>query len=55
LGDEVISVYGVSLEGLSFDDIISTVRKVSTTAEGGWTFDKAIQSTGKESNVKRKS
>ena len=35
LGDEVISVNGVSLEGLSFDDIISTVRKVSTAAEGG--------------------
>eukprot|EP00979_Chaetoceros_neogracilis_P016177 scaffold7259_cov267-Chaetoceros_neogracile.AAC.13 len=35
LGDELVLVNGVSLEGLTFDDIIATVRKVSTAAEGG--------------------
>lgn len=35
LGDELLSVNGVTLEGLSFDDIIATVRKVGGRSAPG--------------------
>ena len=35
LGDQVLSVNGVSLENMTFDDIISTIRHVSTEAGPG--------------------
>ena len=35
LGDELVSVNGISLEGISFDDIIATVRKVGGEAPKG--------------------
>ena len=35
LGDELISVNNVSLEGMTFDDVIATVRTVSAAADGG--------------------
>ena len=35
LGDELLSVNGVSLEGISFDDIIGTVREVSSDSNPG--------------------
>lgn len=35
LGDELLSVNGVKLEGMSFDDIIATVRQTGATAGPG--------------------
>ena len=35
LGDELVSVNGISLEGMTFDDIISTVRQIGSAAQGG--------------------
>ncbi|GFH49862.1 hypothetical protein CTEN210_06338 [Chaetoceros tenuissimus] len=35
LGDELIAVNGVSLEGLTFDEIIATVRDVSQSSKDG--------------------
>ncbi len=35
LGDELVSVNGVTLEGMTFDDIISTVRLIGSKSQGG--------------------